>query len=62
MVLKGGFLMATNKRVFTLRLEEPTFNEIGKLASKEHRSLTNFIEFVLLKYLNEQKESKKDTK
>ena len=43
--------MATNKRVFTLRLSEDVLEKIGKLATKEHRSVTNYIEFVLLQYL-----------
>ena len=43
--------MATNKRVFTLRLPEDVFDKIGKLATKEHRSVTNYIEFVLLQHL-----------
>ena len=45
--------MATNKKVFTLRLEEGVFDKIGALASAEHRSMTNYIEYVLLKHLAE---------
>lgn len=45
--------MATNKRVFTLRLSDEVFGKIGILASNEHRSMTNYIEYVLLKHLNE---------
>ena len=45
--------MATNKRVFTLRLEDEVFDKIGILATKEHRSLTNYIEYVLLKHIAE---------
>ncbi|WOC74105.1 hypothetical protein RX717_08695 [Intestinibacillus sp. NTUH-41-i26] len=45
--------MATNKRVFTLRLSDEVFDKIGILASNEHRSMTNYIEYVLLKHLNE---------
>lgn len=45
--------MATNKRVFTLRLEDDIFDKIGALATAEHRSLTNYIEYVLLKHINE---------
>lgn len=41
--------MATNKRVFTLRLSDEVFGKIGILASNEHRSMTNYIEYVLLK-------------
>ena len=45
--------MATNKRVFTLRLTDEVFDKIGRLASSEHRSMTNYIEYVLLKHLDE---------
>ena len=45
--------MATNKRVFTLRLSDEVFEKIGILATNEHRSVTNYIEFVLLKHLKD---------
>lgn len=45
--------MATNKRVFTLRLEDKVFDKIGILATNEHRSMTNYIEYVLLKHITE---------
>ncbi len=45
--------MATNKRVFTLRLDDEIFDKIGALATSEHRSMTNYIEYVLLKHLDE---------
>ena len=45
--------MATTKRVFTLRLTDEVFNKVGTLATEEHRSVTNYIEFVLLKHLEE---------
>ena len=45
--------MATNKKVFTLRLEDEIFDKIGALATAEHRSLTNYIEYLLLKHINE---------
>lgn len=48
--------MATDKRVFTLRLEDDIFDKIGILATREHRSMTNYIEFVLLKHLAEIEE------
>ena len=48
--------MATNKRVFTLRLSDEVFDKIGALATREHRSITNYIEFVLLKHLERRKE------
>lgn len=45
--------MATNKKVFTLRLADEVFDKIGTLATDEHRSVTNYIEYVLLKHLGE---------
>lgn len=45
--------MATNKRVFTLRLSDEVFDKIGALATNQHRSMTNYIEFVLLKHLQD---------
>ncbi|MDO4340970.1 MAG: hypothetical protein Q4C91_23290 [Eubacteriales bacterium] len=45
--------MATNKRVFTLRLSDEVFDKIGILATNEHRSLTNYIEYVLIRHLEE---------
>lgn len=45
--------MATNKRVFTLRLDDEIFEKIGVLATAEHRSMTNYIEYVLLKHIEE---------
>ena len=38
--------MATNKRVFTLRLSDEVFDKIGVLATKEHRSITNYVAFL----------------
>ncbi len=46
--------MSTAKRVFTLRLSDEVFDKIGVLATKEHRSMTNYIEYVLLKHLQEE--------
>ncbi len=50
--------MATNKQVFTLRLDESTFQKIGCLATAEHRSMTNYIEYVLLKHIDEIEEER----
>lgn len=44
--------MATNKRVFTLRLEDDVFDKIGFLATAEHRSMTNYIEHILLEHIS----------
>ncbi len=46
-----GRKMATNKRVFTLRLSDEVFDKIGILATNEHRSMTNYIEYVLIQHL-----------
>lgn len=45
--------MATNKRVFTLRLSDEVFDKIGILATEEHRSMTNYIEYVLIQHLEQ---------
>lgn len=45
--------MATTKRVFTLRLTDEVFDKIGLLAASEHRSMTNYIEYVLIKHLKQ---------
>ena len=45
--------MATKKREFTLRLPDEVFDKIGILATREHRSMTNYIEYVLMKHLAE---------
>lgn len=45
--------MATTKRVFTLRLADDVFDKIGALAADEHRSMTNYIEYVLIKHLEQ---------
>ena len=38
--------MATSKRVFTLRLSEDVLDKIGKLATKEHRSVIVILQMV----------------
>lgn len=45
--------MATNKHVFTLRLSDELFDKIGILATNEHRSMTNYIEYVLIQHLEQ---------
>lgn len=54
--------MATNKRVFTLRLSDEVFDKIGALATEEHRSITNYVEFVLLKHLAEVEKERGEVK
>ena len=48
--------MATNKRVFTLRLSDEVFDKIGALATREHRSMTNYIKYVLLERIQQKRE------
>lgn len=50
--------MATTKRVFTLRLTDDVFDKIGLLAASEHRSMTNYIEYVLIKHLEQIEEDR----
>ena len=45
--------MATIRRVFTLRLPDEVFDQIGRLASKDRRSMTNYIEVILRNHLAE---------
>lgn len=45
--------MTTNKRVFTLRLQDEVFEKIGILATRQHRSMTNYIEYLLLQHITE---------
>lgn len=54
--------MATNKRVFTLRLPDDIFDKIGILATREHRSMTNYIEYVLIKHLTEVEQERGEIK
>lgn len=53
----GGRDMATNKRVFTFRLSDEVFDKIGVLAPNEHRSMTNYIEFVPIQHLEQIEKS-----
>ncbi len=41
--------MARNKRAFTLRPVDGVFDQIGILAKSKHYSMTNYIEYALLK-------------
>ena len=47
--------MSTLKRVFTLRMDDAIFDKIEQLAKEEHRSMTNMIEYILLKYIDSEK-------
>ena len=50
-------IMASNKRVFTLRLSDPVFDKIEALSKQQHRSMTNFIEYVMLDYLKKYEDN-----
>ena len=54
--------MATNKRVFTLRLSDEVFDKIGTLATQEHRSMTNYIEYVLIQHLEQVEKERGEIK
>jgi hypothetical protein len=45
--------VATLKRGFTLRMVDEVFDKIEVLARNEHRSMTNYIEFVLLRHIED---------
>mgnify|MGYP001109975297 CR=1 FL=1 len=44
--------MATNKKVFILRLQDEVFEKIEYLTQQNHRAVTNVIEYILLQYIN----------
>ena len=46
-------VMSTLKRVFTLRLTDEVFDRIQEIAASEHRSMTNLIEYILIKHIEE---------
>lgn len=45
--------MATNKRVFTLRLEEKNFEKIKIIADKNKRSIAMQIEYLIEQHIEE---------
>lgn len=52
-------MMATFRRTFTLRLQDEVFDKIGRIATKEHRSMNNYIEYIILEhFLHVQQEEK----
>lgn len=40
-----------DRHPFTLRLTDEVFDKIGILSTRDHRSMTNYIEFVLLQHI-----------
>lgn len=49
--------MATDKRQFTLRLQDENFQKIKAIAKKERRSIAMEIEFILEQYIAEFEKS-----
>lgn len=45
--------MATNKVQTGLRLNETTYEKVKIISAREQRSLNNFIEFVIQRYIEE---------
>ena len=45
--------MATNKRVFTLRLEEENFEKIKFIADKHKRSIAKQIEYLIEQHIED---------
>ena len=45
--------MATDKRQFTLRLQDDNFDKIKYLADKNKRSMTMQIEYIIEQYIEE---------
>jgi hypothetical protein len=48
--------MATDKRQFTLRLQDETYDKISGIAKKERRSIAMQIEHVLIQFIQEFEE------
>jgi hypothetical protein len=51
--MNRGLIMPTNKRVFTLRLQEDNFNKIKYIAEKNKRSIAMQIEFLVEQFISE---------
>lgn len=49
--------MPTNKRQFTLRMQEDNFNKIKYIASAEKRSISMQIEFLIEEYIKKYEDS-----
>ena len=49
----GGLIMPTDKRVFTLRLQEDNFNKIKYIAEKNKRSIAMQIEYLVEQFIDE---------
>lgn len=51
--ISGRFGHGNEQTGIYIRLSDEIFDKIGALATKEHRSMTNYIEFVLLQHIPE---------
>lgn len=49
--------MATNKIQTGLRISETNYAKLKTLSVKENRSLNNFVEYIIQKYLDEYEKS-----
>ena len=47
------------KEATSLKLDKEVFEQVKDHAKKENRTMANFIETVLIKYMKEQEETKK---
>lgn len=54
--------MATDKRVYTLRLQEENFERIKAIAEKEHRSIAMQIEYLIQKYVEDYERQQEEEK
>jgi len=50
-------VVKTEKRVYTLRLNERVFRLVENKAEREYRSIANCIEFIILRYFNQVPDS-----
>lgn len=47
------------KKQFNFRLDEKLMEQVQKLADKDHRTLTNYLEMLLIKHVDETTKKKK---
>ncbi|PEB48006.1 hypothetical protein CON65_09445 [Bacillus pseudomycoides] len=50
--------MATNKKAFTLRLQEDNFKKIQFISENEHRSIANKIEVLIIEEIKKYEQEK----
>lgn len=54
--IKEWFILATNKRQFTLRVQEENFLKIKAIAEADRRSIAMEIEYILEQYIKDYEE------